>query len=270
VNGPTYVRFTRDQRLEHLVLVVTFVVLAVTGLPQKFASTRWAEGLIALLGGIESARIIHRAAAVLLMVQTVYHAAAVAYRVLVRGTALSMMPAAKDVRDAWQTLLYNVGRSPERPQMARFTFEEKVEYLSLLWGTVLMILTGFMLWNPIATAWLLPGEFIPAAKAAHGGEALLAVLAIIVWHGYGVHLRHFNRSMWTGTMTEAEMREEHPLELKAMQQGTAERPVEEATAARRQRVFFPVAVALSAMLIAGIVWFVTFEQTAIETVTPPR
>ena len=97
--------------------------------------------------------------------------------------------------------------------MGRFTFEEKVEYWSLLWGTVIMVATGFALWNPIATARFLPGQWIPAALAAHGGEALLAVLAIVVWHGYGVHLRHFNRSMFTGSLSEAEMRQEHPLEL---------------------------------------------------------
>ncbi len=73
--------------------------------------------------------------------------------------------------------------------MDRYTWEEKVEYWSLLWGTIVMIVTGFMLWNPIATARFLPGEFIPAAQVVHGGEALLAILAVLVWHFYSVHLR---------------------------------------------------------------------------------
>ena len=63
-----------------------------------------------------------------------------------------------------------------------------------------MGLTGFMMWNPLATVKLFPGEFIPASKAAHGAEAVLAVLAIIVWHMYGVHLQRFNKSMWTGQL----------------------------------------------------------------------
>ncbi len=87
-----------------------------------------------------------------------------------------------------------------------------------------MIITGFMMWNPIATARFLPGDFIPAAKAAHGGEALLAVLAIIVWHMYGVHIKHFNKSMFTGKISEEEMLDEHPLELADIKAGIANRP----------------------------------------------
>ena len=86
-----------------------------------------------------------------------------------------------------------------------------------------MIATGFMLWNPVATARFLPGEFIPAAQVVHGGEALLAILAVLVWHFYAVHLRQFNRSMFTGEMSEAEMEHEHPLELERIKAGKAER-----------------------------------------------
>ena len=125
--------------------------------------------------------------------------------------------------------------------MGRYTFEEKLEYWALIWGNLVMIATGFLLWNPIATARLFPGQVIPAALAAHGGEALLAVLAVIVWHGYGVHLRHFNRSMFTGSMTAAEMRQEHPLELEAILAGRAPAEPEPGTLRRHRRVFLPVA-----------------------------
>ncbi|MCS7039976.1 MAG: hypothetical protein NZP34_10260, partial [Caldilineales bacterium] len=75
-----------------------------------------------------------------------------------------------------------------------------MEYWAVIWGTAVMIITGFMLWNPITTTKFLPGSWIPAAKAAHGGEALLAFLAIIVWHVYNVHIKTFNRSMFTGKL----------------------------------------------------------------------
>ena len=88
----------------------------------------------------------------------------------------------------------------EPPQEARYTFGEKVEYWSVVWGTVIMAVTGFMMWNPISTLRFLPGEAIPAAKAAHGGEAVLAVLAIIIWHFYHVHIKTFNKSMFTGKL----------------------------------------------------------------------
>ena len=89
----------------------------------------------------------------------------------------------------------------------------------MVWGTFIMIITGFMMWNPIATTNYLPGQFIPAAKVAHGGEAVLAALAIILWHFYHVHLRHFNKSMFIGKMTRHEMEEEHPAELALIEAG---------------------------------------------------
>ncbi|MBK7452547.1 MAG: hypothetical protein IPJ46_02175 [Anaerolineales bacterium] len=77
-----------------------------------------------------------------------------------------------------------------------------------------------LMWNPITSAKFLPGEIIPAAKATHGGEAVLAVLAIILWHFYGVHIKFFNKAMWTGKMTEEQMQHEHPLELAAIKAGS--------------------------------------------------
>jgi cytochrome b subunit of formate dehydrogenase len=148
--------------------------------------------------------------------------------------------------------------------MDRYTWEEKVEYWSLIWGTIVMIATGFMLWNPVATARFLPGEFIPAAQVVHGGEALLAILAVLVWHFYSVHLRQFNRSMFTGEMGEHEMQEEHPLELERIRAGEHETASAEQIA-RRERVFLPIAGVVALVLLTVLYWFVTFEQTAITT-----
>jgi cytochrome b subunit of formate dehydrogenase len=271
--GHSYARFSRGQRIQHGVLIVSFTVLSLTGLSQKYASTAVGEWAITALGGIESVRVVHRLAAIVLMGATLYHLFDVAYRVLVRRRPLSMLPRYQDLRDALATLRYNLGRTPFRPRMGRYTFEEKVEYWALMWGNVVMIATGFMLWNPIATARAFPGQVIPAAQVAHGSEALLAVLAVIIWHGYGVHLRHFNRSMFTGSMTEAEMRAEHPLELESIQSGTTPAEPEPPVLRRRRRIFLPVAAVLSLVLLAGLYWFVSFEETALPTVpravTPP-
>jgi hypothetical protein len=143
-----------------------------------------------------------------------------------------------------------------------------VEYLAVVWGTVIMAITGFMMWNPIATARLLPGEFIPAAKAAHGAEAILAVLAILLWHFYHVHIRHLNRSMFTGRLTREEMQHEHPAELAAIEAGQAEAHPSPAVIRRRRRVFLPVSAILSAALLFAVIRFVTFEETAITTIPP--
>jgi len=260
-----YLRFSPGQRVQHAVLIASFTVLAVTGLPQKYASTAVGETLVTVLGGIELVRLVHRVAAVVLMAATLYHLFDVAYRVLVRRRSLSMLPRYRDVLDAGRSVLYNLGLAAGRPGAGRYSFEEKLEYWALLWGNVVMIGTGFMLWNPIATTQLVSGQFIPAAQVAHGSEALLAVLAVVIWHGYGVHLRHFNRSMLTGTMTEEEMREEHPLELDAILAGTEPAEPEPAVLRRRRRVFLPVAAVLALVLLAGLYRFVTFEETAITT-----
>ena len=269
MSAPTkHPRFALSQRIEHALIVLAFVTLAVTGLPQKYAGAAWAEAMIQFFGGIETTRVIHRFAATLLMLESVYHLAVVGYKVFVRRVAMSMLPTLQDVRDAWQAFRFNLGLAKQRPQMGRYNFEEKAEYWSLVWGTVVMIITGFMMWNPIATARFFPGQFIPAAKAAHGGEAVLAVLAIIIWHMYSVHLRRFNRSMWTGSLTEEEMLHDHPVELADIKAGFANRPVEPLTLKKRQQAYLPVAGVFSLGLLAGVYYFVTFEQTAITTLPP--
>jgi cytochrome b subunit of formate dehydrogenase len=264
---PSYSRFTRSDRVQHVVMLVSFLVLAVTGLPQKYIylNNHYLDDLIDVMGGLEAVRVVHRWAATALMLVTVYHLLSVAQYVLVRRVALSMLPRYQDALDAWRSVRYNLGWAGARPRMDRFTWEEKLEYWSLIWGTIVMIATGFMLWNPIATARLLPGQWIPAAQVVHGGEALLAILAVLVWHFYAVHLRQFNRSMFTGRMSEEEMEHEHPLELERIKAGKAERVLDPVVLARRQKLFLPVASVVAALLLAGIYWFVTFEQTAITT-----
>jgi cytochrome b subunit of formate dehydrogenase len=221
----TYPRFERSQRVEHAVFLTSFTILAVTGLAQKFATAPLGGAILGALGGIETARVIHRTTAVIMMAESIYHLLAVLHRTIVRRVALSMLPVLEDVKDLLRDLGFYLGLRRARSRPWRYSYVEKAEYLALVWGTLIMILTGFMMWNPIATANLLPGEAIPAAKSAHGNEALLAVLAIMLWHFYHVHIRHFNRSMFTGVLTREEMQHEHPAELEAIEAGTQPLPV---------------------------------------------
>ncbi|HLF27624.1 MAG TPA: c-type cytochrome domain-containing protein [Anaerolineae bacterium] len=262
----TYPRFSRAQRIEHLILLTSFTILGLTGLPQKFSGEGWAQALIGIMGGIETTRVIHRVAAIVLMLESVYHIVSVGYRVFVRRVRPTMIPTVGDVGEAIGALLYNLGLKKEKPQGGRYTFGEKLEYWAVVWGTGIMVLTGFMLWNPIATTNLLPGEVVPAAKTAHGGEALLAVLAIVIWHMYHVHARHFNKSMFTGRLTEHEMLEEHPRELADIKAGLAHRPLDPAQLQKRRQRYYPVAGVLAVVLLFGLSQFVTFEKTAIDTV----
>ena len=260
-----YLRFPLVRRIEHLAMMLSFTTLALTGLPQKFPAAPLSISFVNLLGGIESLRAIHHLAAVVMMLGTAWHIIVFGYLAYVRRTRLSMLPSLQDVKDGWQALMYNIGLAKSLPQMGRYTFEEKMEYWAFVWGAIVMGLTGFMMWNPITTASFLPGEVIPAAKAAHGGEALLAVLAIIIWHMYGVHIKRFNKSMWTGGMSEEEMLHEHPLELADIKAGVAERPVDPVALRKRERVYLPVAAVLTLFMLGGIYGFVNSEQTALTT-----
>ncbi|HSB00263.1 MAG TPA: cytochrome b/b6 domain-containing protein [Anaerolineales bacterium] len=262
----TYERFPLARRIEHWVMMASFVTLALTGLPQKFPSADISIAFVYILGGIENLRKIHHFAAIVMMLGTAWHILVFGYLAYVRRTRFSMLPSLQDARDAWQAFLYNIGRLKTPPQMGRYTFEEKMEYWAFVWGTIIMGLTGFMMWNPLSATKILPGEVIPAAKAAHGGEALLAVLAIIIWHMYGVHIKRFNKAMFTGKMSEAEMLHEHPLELADIKAGIAERPVDPVTLRKRQRAYFPIAAVLALFMLGGVYGFVNAEQTAITTI----
>ncbi|RPH72571.1 hypothetical protein EHM76_05815 [bacterium] len=263
----TFTRFAVAQRIEHILLIVSFMTLVITGLPQKFAGAGWAEWMVAALGGIETLRVIHRVAATIFILETIYHIVVVFYKIYVTRDDLTMLPGMKDAKDAWQTVTYNLGFSKVKPKMGRYTFDEKAEYWALIWGSVVMVITGFMLWNPIATARILPGQFIPAAKAAHGAEALLAFLAILLWHTYHVHIRTFNKSMFTGELNREEMAHEHPLELEKLESGVYTAANPRVVRKRRSR-YLPIAAVVTVALLATLYYFTTFEETAIATIPP--
>lgn len=171
----------------------------------------------------------------------------------------------QDAKDGIQALGHNVGVFRAPPRMGRYAFGEKVEYWAVIWGTLIMVITGFVLWNPIAAATFMPGQVIPAAKAAHGGEALLAMLSIITWHVYNVHVKQFNKSMFTGYISRHEMVEEHPAELEQIERGRAQRVLNPEGVRRRRRIFLPVAAVVTLIMLTGLYLFVTYEQTAITT-----
>ena len=248
--------------------MISFTILGITGLAQKFATSAGGELLIRLMGGIEFTRIIHRTAAIVLMAVAIYHILGLLYRVFVKRTRLSIVPAVKDLRELIQDVLFYLGLRNSRARYGRYSYVEKAEYWALVWGTLIMAVTGFMMWNPISSARLLPGEVIPAAKAAHGGEALLAVSAIILWHFYHVHVRHLNLSMFTGWLSRKEMEHEHPAELDEIDAGLVPPEPAPEVVRRREAIYLPIAAVLALLMGFGLFAFVSFEETAIETVPP--
>lgn len=262
-----YPRFRLIARIEHAVLMISFTVLAITGLPQKYALQDWAIRMIAWMGGIETVRIVHRVAAFVLVLGSLYHLFTSFYRLYVQREKMRIAFTKQDFWDAVNFVRYNLGLIKEHPKMPKFNFGEKFEYWAVVWGTAIMAITGFMLWNPIATTAVLPGSFIPAAKAAHGGEAVLAVLSILIWHMYNVHIKHFNPSIFTGKLPRHQMEEEHALELARLEQGGEPWPeIPEPIRKHRLRNFWIATAVLGTILVALLVWSFTFEQTAITTI----
>jgi cytochrome b subunit of formate dehydrogenase len=217
----TVTRFSVLERFEHFAVMTLFVVLAVTGFPQKFFDHRWAQVLIGWLGGVDTARWFHRAAGLTFGALLVAHIIRLVASVITGRTALSMVPTRQDFVDAVQTIKYYLGLSQSAARFDRFDYRQKFEYWGLLLGSGIVVGTGLALLFPIQTAMWLPGQLIPAAYLAHSQEGLMAFLVVIVWHIYNAHLSPdvfpFDASIFTGEISEERMHHEHPLELERLQ-----------------------------------------------------
>ncbi len=211
----TFLRFTQIQRLEHQILIITFTLLATTGLLQRFSALFVVGWIInTMFGGVETLRTLHHLSAVLFIFQSVYHLSEILIVWFVKRERGSMWPYWQDFRDLGQMVKYNLGRAEQKPEYSRFGVEEKIEYWALLWGTTVMILTGLIQWFPTWITLILPGITIPLARSIHGWEAVLATLSILIWHLYHTVIKEKNKSIFTGVMTEHEIMETHALEYR--------------------------------------------------------
>ncbi len=221
-NGRRYViRFSVGQRIEHFVLLLSFTMLAITGLVQTYYNTAIGSFILNLLGGIDATRQVHHLFAVLMIIQSVYHVGLFVYELFVYRRISKIWPEWKDITDVIEMLKLNLGMGRQHPRFDRYTFEEKAEYWALVWGTVVMVITGLMQWLPVLVTKYMPGWGIPVARAFHRWEAILAVLAILTWHFYHSVLKVRNMSIFTGIMSIEQMEEEHPIELAYLEKAAA-------------------------------------------------
>ncbi len=199
-----------------MVLFTSVIVLIITGMPLRFAEMNWSETLIHLLGGIENSRLLHRLGALGLMSVAVYHVFYTALSKQGRRDFMLLLPKPSDALDVFKMIMHFLGRSEERPKFGRFSYIEKFDYWAVYWGCVIMIVTGLALWFQDFTLTFLPKFALVITKETHRDEALLATLAIVIWHFYNVHFNpdKFPGSLtwWTGKISKHEMMEEHPLE----------------------------------------------------------
>jgi formate dehydrogenase gamma subunit len=217
----TFTRFTLSQRIEHALLIVSFTMLCLTGLPQAFFDAAWAQRLITLMGGLDRVQFLHHLFGVMLLFEAVYHFIVVGYELLFASAKpTAMFPRPRDMKEIFQQVGYLAGFKVEKPRFGRYDFRHKVEYWSLLWGTLLMGITGLIMLFPVVTTRFLPGSIVTASQVAHSYEGLLAFLALVLWHFYNAHFAAesfpVGASMFTGKISAREMQEEHPLEYEEL------------------------------------------------------
>lgn len=228
-----FYRFTLNQRIQHIILAVSVVVLVLTGMPLKFNDAQWAPYLYALFGGIHVAPIVHKVFGSILVTLFVYH---VVYLVIViqkyhvqplkkkegklgAGGVLkvvatqNLVPNLKDAYDIRDLLKYLFFLTNKRPDGDNFTWKEKFDYWAPFWGMVVIGGSGLILWNKELASVIMPGGVLNFLLIAHSDEALLAALFLFIWHWYNVH---FSASVFpmgtvflTGYLSEELMVEEH-------------------------------------------------------------
>ncbi len=212
----TFQRFTIAQRWEHALLILCVAVLLATGLPQKFQAASWSQWIISSPERLGQIQQIHHIFALLLIAEVLYH--------LIRGIILmarrrlpaAIFPTWQDLRDAWQMILYLLFLTRKKPVYGKYNFEQKFTYWFLFFGLGILVLSGLVLWFPLIVTRFLPGGIVPAAYLAHSNEAVVAAVFIVIWHFYHVHLERLNLSIFTGRLSEDEMRLYHSKEFERL------------------------------------------------------
>ena len=225
-NERVFLRFSASQRGQHLVLMLAFFDLALTGMALKFSYAPWAQVVANALGGAEAMRFLHRAGASALLAVFLVHVFSFLRRGPGRRTLRQRLTGPdsinfqrSDLQQLRQMLRWFLGRSP-RPAFDRYTYWEKFDYMAVFWGVAVIGLSGLMLWFPEAATRLVSGRMLNVAALVHGDEALLAAVFIFTVHFFNSHFRPdkfpLDPVMFTGRMTLDEMRWEKPRELERL------------------------------------------------------
>jgi formate dehydrogenase subunit gamma len=218
-------RYSAHIVIQHILIFTTFIALASTGIPLHYAGLFWAPYLISIFGGIDTAQLIHRSAAFVMIGACVYHILTIAgstIRKIIKkefDIRRTQVPLPKDLFDLIHDVKYFLGFEPFRPKMEKFMYKQKLHYLAILWGSFVLIFAGTALLYPeyITLVWPFDPAFIQdLARIMHADEAVLALIVIAFWHLSNVHIvpgRYPAQwTVFTGRITREHQIEEHFLE----------------------------------------------------------
>jgi cytochrome b subunit of formate dehydrogenase len=225
-------RMSRSERIQHALLAVSFFVLVYTGFALKFPESWPFAWLARLEHGYRWRSLIHRGAAVVMIAVALFHVGWLFTR-RGRGVLAAMLPRLQDAADLLAGTLHLLGLRAAPPRFDRFGYIEKLEYWALIWGTVVMSVTGLVLWFENQSLQVLSKWMLDLATLVHYYEAWLAFLAIVVWHLYqnivNPDVYPMNWTWLTGRIPESQLEHEHPLEWERLTLAESE-PVEPADA----------------------------------------
>jgi len=206
----TVERMNLNQRIQHIIMIASFTILVISGF-----ALAWPDSLLARVFGPneELRRWVHRIAAVIMMALGAYHLAYMMFTREGRKGLRDLWVRFSDARDIFAVLRYYLGLSKVKPTFGRFSYGEKIEYWAGMWGTIVMAITGLVIWYNVTVATWIPRWWIDIATTIHFYEAILATLAIIVWHLYHVifdpDVYPMNWAWYDGKISTEQQEEEH-------------------------------------------------------------
>jgi formate dehydrogenase gamma subunit len=205
-------RFSRSQVLQHGALVISFVVLVISGFMLAYPDTWWSKGLVDLGVSESIRRWTHRVAAVAMILASFYHVYWMLFTSYGQAEIKRIAPRARDARELLQNMKFHLGLSRHQAAFAKYDYPAKAEYWALVWGTVVMAVTGLILWFSVVAVSLKKKWVVKVSEVIHLFEAWLATLAILIFHFFYVifhpEVYPISLSMFRGAMP-AEMAEHH-------------------------------------------------------------
>jgi formate dehydrogenase gamma subunit len=218
--GREFERLTINERIQHFLLMGSFILLVYTGFAMKYPEAWWAAPLIRWEGAFAFRGWLHRVAASVMIGLAVYHLIYLITTKRGQGQVKALLPKYKDLTDVIHVFRYYFGLAKDKPKFDRYNYIEKAEYWALIWGTIVMSVTGFLLWFENISLKYFPKWISDISLLIHFYEAVLASLAILVWHFYfqffDPHVYPMNTTCITGKMSEQDFKEEHPLEYERL------------------------------------------------------